>query len=59
MLSSRGAKLRLECHCGRPYEARVADYERNWGRSCSKRCAAVRRAHRKPGGKLINEEIGI
>jgi len=34
----------LTCKCGTVYFARAADIRRGWGKSCSKRCAAIKRA---------------
>lgn len=39
----RGSKITLVCHCGTHYQARVADIKRGWAKSCSKRCAAIKR----------------
>jgi len=44
----RGSKLKLKCHCGGVYEARSADIKRGWGKSCSKRCAAIKRDFGRP-----------
>lgn len=41
--SSRGTKVQRVCHCGQSYMVRVADLNRGWGLSCSKKCAAVLR----------------
>ncbi|MGL5284113.1 MAG: hypothetical protein ACRC8W_20620 [Plesiomonas shigelloides] len=43
--SSRGLKIEMQCHCGEKYMARVADLNRGWARSCSKRCASIRREY--------------
>ncbi|MGL5488839.1 MAG: hypothetical protein ACRDC6_21500 [Shewanella sp.] len=43
--NSRGAKIEMQCHCGEKYMARVADLNRGWARSCSKRCASIRREY--------------
>jgi hypothetical protein len=45
---ARGQKLSLNCHCGKPYTARVADLKRGWGMSCSRRCASIRREYGRP-----------
>jgi len=29
------------CECGKKFQARKADRDRGWGRSCSKRCAKL------------------
>ena len=44
----RGETQTMKCHCGNLYEARKADLKRGWALSCSKSCAAIRRAYRKP-----------
>lgn len=45
---TRGSKLYLVCHCGKNYHARVADLKRGWGKSCCKRCAAIKRDFGRP-----------
>ena len=40
---TRGAKVRMICHCGTEYDARVADINRGWGLSCSKSCSGRRK----------------
>lgn len=52
--SIRGVKKKMQCHCGSIYFARVADLDRGWGFSCSKRCAAIRREFGRPKAKEIN-----
>ena len=42
------SSVTLKCHCGRNYEARVADLKRGWAFSCSKRCAAIKRDYGRP-----------
>lgn len=49
----RGLKVQMVCHCGKHYEAREADLKRGWGFSCSKSCAASRKAFRLPAAKRI------
>lgn len=49
----RGAKLKLRCHCGKEYLARKAYWNRGWARSCSKRCAAIKREYGKPDAKRL------
>lgn len=49
----RGAKVQMVCHCGKHYDAREADLKRGWGLSCSKSCAASRKAFRLPAAKRI------
>lgn len=51
--AQRGAKAKMKCHCGDIYEAREADLKRGWAKSCSKRCAAIRRDFGRPGGKRV------
>lgn len=41
----RGTKVSMTCRCGTVYEARTADIKRGWGKSCSKRCAAIKRTY--------------
>lgn len=36
-------KVQLTCQCGKLYLVRQADLNRGWGKSCSKRCAAIKR----------------
>lgn len=44
---SRGAKVTVKCvRCKTPFEARVADRKRGWGRFCSKSCKAIRQERR-------------
>lgn len=40
---SRPGFIMRTCHCGKTYEARKADVDRGWARSCSKSCAAIKR----------------
>ncbi len=49
----RGAKHKMQCHCGKHYEARKADIKRGYGRSCSKRCASIRREYGRAPAKII------
>jgi hypothetical protein len=51
----RGVKQKMQCHCGSIYFARIADLDRGWGFSCSKRCAAIRREFGRPKAKKINQ----
>lgn len=53
---ARGAKVNMRCHCGQHYKARKADILRNWGLSCSKRCAAIRREFGRPAATILGEE---
>lgn len=48
---ARGSKKWMVCHCGKHYQARVADLKRGWGLSCGKSCAAVRREFGRPAAK--------
>lgn len=45
--NQRGKKTTMICHCGQEYKAREADLKRGWGKSCSKRCASIRRMYGK------------
>lgn len=45
---TRGKKLELVCHCGTVYSPRLADLKRGYGKSCSKRCAAIKRDYGRP-----------
>ena len=51
----RGAKAKMQCHCGGFYFAREADLARGWAKSCSKRCAAIRRDFNKPAAKRVTQ----
>lgn len=42
--------IQQTCKCGVKYFAREADIKRGWGKSCSKRCAAVKRTKRELSG---------
>ena len=42
--------IKMTCRCGKTYEAREADVKRGWGKSCSKRCAAVKRTRQERAG---------
>lgn len=35
--------ITMKCECGTQYQARKADVARGWGRSCSRRCASIKR----------------
>ena len=50
---TRGAKAQMVCHCGCVYLAREADLKRGWAKSCSKRCAAIRRDFGRPASKRV------
>lgn len=39
----RGSKISMICHCGKQYDVRVSDVKRGYGKSCCKRCAAIKR----------------
>lgn len=49
-------KVKMECHCGKIYDAKSADLKRGWGYSCSKHCAAVRRDFGRPKAKQLIEK---
>lgn len=51
---ARGAKQKMQCHCGTVYKARTADLKRNWAKSCSKRCASIRREYGRPAAKKVD-----
>lgn len=53
----RGQTRRMKCHCGTEYDARIADLNRGWARSCSKRCAAIRREFGRPAATAVNVEV--
>ena len=42
--------IQQTCKCGVKYFAREADIKRGWGKSCSKRCAAVKRTKQEVSG---------
>lgn len=48
---TRGIKTQMICHCGTEYSARNADLKRGWAKSCSKRCASIRREFGRPAAK--------
>lgn len=52
----RGSKAKMVCHCGGVYLAREADIARGWAKSCSKRCAAIRRDFGRPAAKRANDQ---
>lgn len=56
---TRGSKQQMKCHCGKEYPARVADLNRGWALSCSKRCAAIRREFGRHPAQPVNAEIGL
>lgn len=41
-------RVTLVCFCGSEYSARFADISRGWAKTCSKRCAAVKRERGRP-----------
>jgi hypothetical protein len=51
--------IEMNCFCGMPYQARVADIKRGWGKTCSKRCAAIKREFGRPNGKPADPSIKI
>jgi hypothetical protein len=53
--ATRGEKAMMECHCGEVYLAREADLARGWAKSCSKRCASIRRDFGRPAAKRANQ----
>ena len=46
--------VKLKCACGAIYTKRTADIERGWGKSCSKRCAAIKRTHNTPNATFLD-----
>ena len=46
--------LKLQCNCGVIYSARLADIVRGWGKTCSKRCAAIKRKHNTPNATNLD-----
>lgn len=46
--TKRGLTVCMICHCSKEYHARIADINRGWGLSCSKRCASIRREYGRP-----------
>lgn len=44
----RGKTKTMICWCGKEYQARIADLNRGWAKSCSKRCAAIKRDYGRP-----------
>lgn len=50
-----------KCHCGKGFFAKIADVERGWAKSCSKRCAAIARERAKrdkrSNKKLLPNEL--
>ncbi|QHZ59840.1 hypothetical protein HWD03_gp080 [Alteromonas phage vB_AmeM_PT11-V22] len=52
----RGKKQKMKCACGFVYEARVADLKRGYGKSCSKRCASIRREFGRPAATPVEDE---
>ncbi len=44
---NRGATVKVNCkNCGNPFDARVADRKRGWGRFCDKSCKALHQEKR-------------
>lgn len=50
-ITHRGKTIQLKCCCGNVYRSRVADLNRGWGKSCSKRCASIKREYGRPDAK--------
>lgn len=46
--------MKLKCHCGKVYDARPADIKRGWAKTCSKRCAAIKRAYERPNATTLD-----
>ena len=47
--------VKLKCACGAIYTKRTADIERGWGKSCSKRCAAIKRTRNTPNATFLDD----
>ena len=43
---ARGDRVERTCKCGQVFNPRLVDIRRGWGKSCSKSCAAKRKAKR-------------
>lgn len=56
---TRGAKFELICHCGAKYSPRIADLKRGWARSCSKRCASIKRDYGKPDPRCSKTGVTV
>lgn len=50
----RGTMVTMKCHCGDTYQARQADLNRGWGKSCGKRCASIKREYGRPDATPVN-----
>ena len=48
---------RLVCFCGEEYVARDADIKRGWGKTCSKRCAAIKREFGRPNARHLSGAV--
>ncbi|QAU04473.1 hypothetical protein Va1_072 [Vibrio phage Va1] len=48
---TRGSKIEMICHCGQEYSPRKADLKRGYAKSCSKKCAAIKRDFGRPNPK--------
>ncbi len=44
----------MRCFCVETYKARLADIARGWAKTCSKRCAAIKREFGRPNGMPVN-----
>lgn len=47
----------LKCFCGNSYAAREADIRRGWAKTCSKRCAAVKREYGRPNARHVTGSV--
>lgn len=58
-MTARGATVIVKCErCRDPFEARVADRNRGWGRFCSKSCKAIRQTQRTGYAGPRNDDDG-
>ena len=48
---------RLVCFCEKEYDARQADINRGWSKTCSKRCAAVKREFGRPNARHLDGSV--
>lgn len=48
--------MQLKCWCGTLYTAREHDVKRNWAKTCSKSCAATKRAYGRPNATYPDGE---
>lgn len=56
---TRGTKVNLICHCGKPYSPRKADLKRGYGKSCCKRCASIKRDYGRPNPRCATTGVTL